>query len=144
MRAGHLGILIVLVLSSAQALSQAPPTRARDLGSLGEVDWGYVRLEATGTGGPIFPWPLGSTDTEMALYDANGSLLEQNDNISTPDNRNSRITWNTPVEGRYYVAVGLNETIFLPGFVVTSLSVASGRISLGLSLIHISEPTRPY
>ena len=131
MRPGHLGILIVLVLSSAQALSQAPPTRARDLGSLGEVDWGYVRLEATGTGGPIFPWPLGSTDTEMALYDANGSLLEQNDNISTPDNRNSRITWNTPVEGRYYVAVGLNETIFLPGFVVTSLSVASGRISLG-------------
>ena len=81
MRPGHLGILIVLVLSSAQALSQAPPTRARDLGSLGEVDWGYVRLEATGTGGPIFPWPLGSTDTEMALYDARGNLLDQNDNI---------------------------------------------------------------
>ena len=130
MRPGHLGILIVLVLSSAQALSQEPPNRARDIGSLGQVNWGYVRLEATGTGGPIFPWPLGSTDTEMALYDANGILLEQNDDISTPDNRNSRITWNTPVEGRYYLAVALNETIFLPGFVAQSLSAASGRVSL--------------
>jgi len=133
MRPGNLGILIVLVLSSSPALSQAPPTRARELGSLGEVARGYVRLEATGTGGPIFPWPLASTDTELALYDATGNLLEQNDNISWPDNRNSRITWNTPVEGRYYVAVGLNETIFGPGFGATSVAPGSGRISLGAS-----------
>ena len=143
-RSANLGILIILVLSSAQALSQAPPARARDLGSLGDVNWGYVQLEATGQGTPIPPFFLTSSDTELALYDANGNLLEQNDNIAGQANRNSRITWNTPAEGRYYVAVGLNDTVFGPGFEVTSFSLGSGRYSLSPSRETLPDGVPPF
>ena len=144
MRPANLGILIILVLSSAQALSQAPPARARDLGSLGDVNWGYVQLEATGQATPIPPFFLTSSDTELALYDANGNLLEQNDDIAGQANRNSRITWNTPAEGRYYVAVGLNDTVFGPGFEVTSSSLAAGRYSLSPSRETLPNGVPPF
>ena len=97
-RPAKLGVLIVLVLSSVQALSQAPPVNPRDLGSLGQVNWGYVRFETSGLGGGINFFP---PDTEIALYDSRGNVLEQNDDIFWPFDRNSRITWNSPVEGRY-------------------------------------------
>ena len=110
-RSAKLGVLIGLLLSSVQALSQAPPLNPRDLGSLGQVDWGYVRFETTGRGGgvpPLFTFP---PDTEIALYDSTGNVLEQNDDIFWPFDTNSRITWNSPVEGRYYLAVGLVDTV---------------------------------
>ena len=129
-RPAKLGVLIVLVLSSVQALSQAPPLNPRDLGSLGQVNWGYVRFEATGRGGgvpPLFTFP---PDTEIALYDSRGNVLEQNDDIFWPFDRNSRITWNSPVEGRYYLAVGLVDTVFGSRFEVTTTSTTSGSYTL--------------
>ena len=122
-RPAKLGILIALVLSSVQALSQAPPVNPRDLGSLGQVNWGYVRFETSGLGGGINFFP---PDTEIALYDSRGNVLEQNDDIFWPVNRDSRITWNSPVEGRYYLAVGLVDTVFGSRFEVTTTSTGSG------------------
>ncbi len=129
-RSAKLGVLIGLLLSSVQALSQAPPLNPRDLGSLGQVDWGYVRFETTGRGGgvpPLFTFP---PDTEIALYDSTGNVLEQNDDIFWPFDTNSRITWNSPVEGRYYLAVGLVDTVFGSRFEVTTTSTGSGSYTL--------------
>ncbi len=122
-RPAKLGVLLVLVLSSVQALSQAPPVNPRDLGSLGQVNWGYLRFETTGLGGGFDFFPA---DTEIALYDSRGNVLEQNDDIFWPFDRNSRITWNSPVEGRYYLAVGLVDTVFGSRFQVTTTSTGSG------------------
>ena len=122
-RPAKLGVLLVLVLSSVQAFSQAPPLNPRDLGSLGQVNWGYVRFETNGLGGGIDFFP---PDTEIALYDSRGNVLEQNDDIFWPFDLNSRITWNAPVEGRYYLAVGLVDTVFGSRFEVTTTSTGSG------------------
>ena len=126
--------LLALVLCSHHAFSQAnnivPP---RDIGSLGDVSWGYLEFEVRGQPniGELFPI---LPDTEIALYDSRGKVLLENDNINFfLGNFNSRITWKNPVAGQYYLAVGLKNTEFKEQFLVTTTSTSSGRYLLTTS-----------
>ena len=126
--------LLALVLCSHNAFSQANNiVTPRDLGSLGDVSWGYLEFEVKGQPNigeffPILP------DTEIALYDSRGKVLLQNDNINFfLGNFNSRITWKNPVAGQYYLAVGLKNTEFKEQFLVTTTSTSSGRYLLTTS-----------
>lgn len=126
--------LLALVLCSHHAFSQANNiVTPRDIGSLGDVSWGYLEFEVRGQPNigeffPILP------DTEIALYDSRGKVLLENDNINFfLGNFNSRITWKNPVAGQYYLAVGLNNTEFKEQFLVTTTSTSSGRYLLTTS-----------
>ena len=126
--------LLALVLCSHHAFSQANNiVTPRDIGSLGDVSWGYLEFEVRGQPNigeffPILP------DTEIALYDSRGKVLLENDNINFfLGNFNSKITWKNPVAGQYYLAVGLNNTEFKEQFLVTTTSTSSGRYLLTTS-----------
>ena len=126
--------LLALVLCSHHAFSQANNiVTPRDIGSLGDVSWGYLEFEVRGQPNigeffPILP------DTEIALYDSGGKVLLENDNINFfLGNFNSRITWKNPVAGQYYLAVGLKNTEFKEQFLVTTTSTSSGRYLLTTS-----------
>lgn len=126
--------LLALVLCSHHAFSQANNiVTPRDIGSLGDVSWGYLEFEVKGQPdiGEFFPI---LPDTEIALYDSRGKVLLENDNINFfLGNFNSRITWKNPVAGQYYLAVGLNNTEFKEQFLVTTTSTSSGRYLLTTS-----------
>ena len=126
--------LLALVLCSHHAFSQANNiVTPRDIGSLGDVSWGYLEFEVRGQPniGELFPI---LPDTEIALYDSRGKVLLENDNINFfLGNFNSRITWKNPVAGQYYLAVGLKNTEFKEQFLVTTTSTSSGRYLLTTS-----------
>ena len=126
--------LLALVLCSHNAFSQANNiVTPRNLGSLGDVSWGYLEFEVSGQPklGELFPI---LPDTEIALYDSGGKVLLENDNINFfLGNFNSRIKWKNPVAGQYYLAVGLNNTEFKEQFLVTTTSNSSGRYLLRTS-----------
>ena len=126
--------LLALVLCSHHAFSQANNiVTPRDIGSLGDVSWGYLEFEVKGQPdiGEFFPI---LPDTEIALYDSRGKVLLENDNINFfLGNFNSRITWKNPVAGQYYLAVGLNNIEFKEQFLVTTTSTSSGRYLLTTS-----------
>ena len=126
--------LLALVLCSHHAFSQANNiVTPRDIGSLGDVSWGYLEFEVRGQPnfGELFPI---LPDTEIALYDSGGKVLLENDNINFfLGNFNSRITWKNPVAGQYYLAVGLKNTEFKEQFLVTTTSTSSGRYLLTTS-----------
>ena len=125
---------IALVLCSHYAFSQANNiVTPRDIGSLGDVSWGYLEFEVRGQPnlGELFPI---LPDTEIALYDSGGKVLLENDNINFfLGNFNSRIKWKNPVAGQYYLAVGLKNTEFKEQFLVTTTSTSSGRYLLTIS-----------
>ena len=126
--------LLALVLCSHHAFSQANNiVTPRDIGSLGDVSWGYLEFEVRGQPkiGELFPI---LPDTEIALYDSRGKVLLENDNINFfLGNFNSRITWKNPVAGQFYLAVGLKNTEFKEPFLVTTTSTSSGRYLLTTS-----------
>ena len=123
--------LLALVLCSHHVFSQANNiVTPRDIGSLGDVSWGYLEFEVRGQPnlGELFPI---LPDTEIALYDSGGKVLFENDNINFfLGNFNSRIKWKNPVAGQYYLAVGLKNTEFKEQFLVTTTSTSSGRYLL--------------
>jgi len=126
--------LLALVLCSHHVFSQANNiVTPRDIGSLGDVSWGYLEFEVRGQPniGELFPI---LPDTEIALYDSGGRVLLENDNINFfLGNFNSRIKWKNPVAGQYYLAVGLKNTEFKEQFLVTTTSTSSGRYLLTTS-----------
>ena len=126
--------LLALVLCSHHVFSQANNiVTPRDIGSLGDVSWGYLEFEVRGQPnlGELFPI---LPDTEIALYDSGGKVLFENDNINFfLGNFNSRIKWKNPVAGQYYLAVGLKNTEFKEQFLVTTTSTSSGRYLLTTS-----------
>ena len=104
------------------------PADAGDLGVIGDVDQGSLQLYTNGLGGINFFPP----DTEMALYDARGNLLDQNNNRGWFDT-NSEINWRTPSAGRFYIAVGVNNTVFGERFSVTTTANLAGDYRLFLN-----------
>ena len=118
-------VLLVLTLSSHRGFSQGNNNETpRDLGSLGDVSWGFLEIEVQGQPeiGTFFPIQV---DTAIALYDSRGNVLLENDNIFF-GNLDSKITWRNPVAGQYYLAVALSSTIFKAPFTITTTSTNSG------------------
>ena len=108
---------------------------AEDLGVIGDIDQGSLRLETAGLGGGPPPAIIFPPDTEMALYDASGNLLDQNDNIFFLFDTDSRINWTPPSGGRFYIAVGVNNTVFGEQFSATTTANRSGEYLLYLNWI---------
>ncbi|RPF85379.1 MAG: hypothetical protein CBB78_012655 [Roseibacillus sp. TMED18] len=107
-------------------LGRNPTIPAEDLGVIGDIDQGSLRFQTEGVGGGVPPVLIFPPDTEMALYDARGNLLDQNDNIFFLFDTNSRINWTPPSAGRFYIAVGVNNTVFGEQFSVTTTANRTG------------------
>ena len=65
-------------------------------------------------------------DTEIALFDANGILIDSNDDFDFPASLLSELVLSGLPAGQYYLAVGLFNTTWADGFSGTSNSAASG------------------
>ncbi len=109
-------------------------------GDISSTDWAVIHT----TGSAI--------DTEIALYDARGHLVAENDNIGS-GNLLSRLSFGFDGDhgdglaaGEYTLAVGGANTIFRDGLDVTSASQWTGdyavylQTSAGVSLMAIPEP----
>ncbi|MFN4241891.1 MAG: DVUA0089 family protein [Tepidisphaerales bacterium] len=80
----------------------------------------------------------GQLDTEIGLYDSNGTLIVFNDDIAS-GNLNSRIN-PTLSTGTYYLAVGLYDTTFGGFFTVSSSAPLTATGNLFINGIFIPEP----
>ena len=63
-------------------------------------------------------------DTELGLFDQNGTLLAANDDALGPDGLQSQINTGTLADGTYYIAVGGFDSSFASGFSASSGSNA--------------------
>ncbi|MEM9701812.1 MAG: PEP-CTERM sorting domain-containing protein [Planctomycetota bacterium] len=96
------------------------------------------------SGGTIDTFGSDVTDTELALFDADGTLVLLNDNagpIGTPEELQSELSLSGLDAGTYFLAAAGFNTTFADGFVVDSNSFASGGLTInGLSVAAIPEP----
>lgn len=67
-------------------------------------------------------------DTELGLYDSTGTLVDTNDDIVFPGNLYSELRFEDLPAGQYFLAVGAFNTLFNPGFDVTSNATESGNV----------------
>ena len=88
-------------------------------------------------------------DTILKLYDAGGNLLAENDDINTAGRiYDSELTYTATTTGTYYLSASsysANPNRDNSGTYELTVALDDGTTSPpNLSLIHISEPTRPY
>ncbi len=79
-----------------------------------------------------------STDTEIALFNAEGILLGQNDDIDPP-NRHSELVFDNLSAGTYYLAVAGFNTSFSDGFLVQQISnsFTPGDVNVNVSTAEV-------
>ena len=76
-----------------------------------------------------------SNDTELALYDALGNVIAENDDIDfAAGNLLSQLDLTTLPAGDYFAAVGSFDTVFGPGFNATSSSNNTGTWDIDFTL----------
>ena len=80
-----------------------------------------------------------ATDTEIALFDSNGMLLGENDDIDPP-NRHSELVFDDLCGGIYYLAIGGFDTNFSDGFNVDQFSQS---FLPGLVTVNVSTGDTP-
>lgn len=141
-----------LILSVDDFVAPAIPTHT-DLGNLvfnesskaqghiatSEIDWYAITL--TGPGGlrvtTAKTFAIGADrhpDTELGVYNSNGFLLGNNDDIAFPANPYSLVSLSNLPAGTYYIAVGGFNTAFgVAGFGVTSTATTSGQYWLNVA-----------
>ncbi|MBC7805310.1 MAG: PEP-CTERM sorting domain-containing protein [Akkermansiaceae bacterium] len=127
-----------------------PPTPISVAGSAtgtlaaGEIDW----YSFVNPGGILTIDTLGSTlgttpnenDTEIAVYDAAGNLLGENDDIDfDADNFLSALTGTLITGDTYYIAVGAFDSVFDNQFIATSTSAITGTYQLNI-VTTVPEP----
>ncbi len=171
----HQGDFQIDIQSTQRVVSPAPSFLARDGNYLpagvqevevarGSLAAGEVRLfsiyfarDITGADWAAIHTTGSSIDTEIALFDANGHLVAENNNLATYEST-SRLSFGfdgddgaTLPAGRYTVALGGFNTIFRDGLEVSSASSDPGdfalylQTSVGLGSVRaIPEPAQFY
>jgi len=68
-------------------------------------------------------------DTEIALYDGTGNVIQENDDADPPDRKSELVFGNGQLPaGTYFLAVGAFNSTFDPNFLVTSTSAELGDV----------------
>lgn len=132
--------------STTFTLPTALGSKYTDSGALGagQIVWhdfvyngGGLSLDTFGsalTGGS-----MGTNDTEIAVYNSLGNLIDNNDQAFGDDFTNESLLNFNPGDlttgERYYIAVGAFNTTFLDGFGATSTSAATGTYRLNVTVV---------
>jgi hypothetical protein len=99
-------------------LNSLPRPAAADLGAIANETETFA-IDVTGS----------DFDTEIALYDFDGNLLDENDDVNPPTDRTSRIDSVQLAPGKYFVAVGGFNTIFFNTLFNVTPGSASGNVA---------------
>ena len=102
----------------------------------GDRDWFRVQLIA---GTTYVVNLLGTTlvDPYLRLRNAAGTVLDENDDIDNPVNRNSQITYTVATSGTYYLEAGAFDDVYSGSYQISLNSVADDYAS---SLTDTSHP----
>jgi hypothetical protein len=93
-------------LSAAQALPPGQP-QMRTFCGAGDHDWAIFQVRP-GQRFAIYTTDLGwTTDTVLTLFDAEGNVLAESDDVNYPEDLSSRIeiTWTAAYTGTFYARV---------------------------------------